>query len=41
MDSKGVSCVSSGIGDRRGERHMVADLLITLVMVCVAKLINL
>ena len=28
MDSKWVSCVSSGIGDGRRERHVVADLLI-------------
>jgi hypothetical protein len=26
MDSKWVSCVSSGIGDGRRERHVVADL---------------
>jgi len=26
MDSKGVSCVCSRIGDGRGERHVVANL---------------
>ena len=29
MDSKGMSCVCSGVGDRRGEGHVVADLVIT------------
>ena len=39
MDSKGVSCVCSRIGDGRCKRHVVADLLITLVKACVTKLI--
>ena len=30
MDSKGVSCVCSRIGDGRGERHVVANLVIAI-----------